>query len=61
MQTELNTRPYQRHFVDEKEMAKEIADLEKLAQTKDNMDKVVENSNYSGAEDKLVQLTAVLK
>lgn len=42
-------------------MEKEIAELENLAQTKDHMDKVVENSNYSGAETKLEQLTTVLK
>lgn len=61
MQTELNSRPYQKHFRSEEELEEEIEDLRKLTMERNRMTKGVEESHYSGAEDELDKLSNVFK
>ena len=49
MQTELNSRPYLKHFRSEEELEGEIEDLRKLTEERDRMTEGVESAHYSGA------------
>ena len=59
MRDELENRPYQKNFVDEEELNKEIEELDQLAKQREAKDNTVDNSNYSGATDELEQLSRV--
>ena len=61
MQTELNSRPYQKHFRSEEELEQEIEELRKLSEERERMTREAEESHYSGAQDELNKLSRVFK